>query len=121
MSYKIIEKNEYGVLVVDSEPNQNISDVCNKCKYLDNCEDEWMHCIINTYYIPDSEVEKLEAEYDFKPKKEELTKFLEENIEKSKNTENHSKMVAKKRSSDVNWAMVQAYKSVLEFIIKNQK
>ena len=62
MSYKVIEKNEFGVLVIDNDRNQNINDVCSKCKYLDNCNDEWMECIINTYYLPDSEVVKLEAE-----------------------------------------------------------
>ena len=62
MSYKVIEKNEYGVLVIDNEQNQDIRDVCNKCKYLDNCNNEWMKCIRNTYYIPDSEAAKLESE-----------------------------------------------------------
>ena len=46
MSYKVIEENEYGVLVVDSEPNQNISDVCNKCKYLDNCEEQLFNYLL---------------------------------------------------------------------------
>ena len=118
MSYKIIEKNEYGVLVVDSEPNQNISDVCNKCKYLDNCEDEWMHCIINTYYIPDSEVERLELENDLKAKNEALIKFLEDNIDCCKIHE------IQKNSTDpvdiATVAMYITYKNVLEFI-KNQK
>ena len=62
MSYKVIEKNEYGVLVIDDEILNGISDVCRKCKYLSNCEDEWMKCIINTYNLPDSEAEKLESE-----------------------------------------------------------
>lgn len=62
MSYKIIEKNEYGILVIDDEILNGISDVCRKCKYLSNCEDEWIKCIINTYYLPDSEAEKLESE-----------------------------------------------------------
>ena len=62
MSYKIIEKNEYGILVVDNDKHKSMSDICSQCKYLDNCNGEWMECIVNTYYLPDSEVEKLESE-----------------------------------------------------------
>ena len=62
MAYAIAESCDLRVLVIDNDRNQNINDVCSKCKYLDNCNDEWMECIINTYYLPDSEVVKLEAE-----------------------------------------------------------
>ena len=44
---------------------------------------------------------------------------MDENIERCNNTENHYKMVARKRSSYINWAMAQAYNNVKEFI-KNQ-
>ena len=103
MSYKIIEKNEYGVLVIDNDKHKSMSDICSQCKYCDICNDEWMECIINTYYLPDSEVERLEFEANLKTKNEELIKFLEECIRKSGSIhEDH------------------AYNNVLEFI-KNQK
>ena len=85
MSYKVIEKNEYGVLVVDNDKHKSMGDICSQCKYFDNCNSEWMECIINTYYLPDSEAEKLEAENDLKAKKDEFEdcqhpyKFLERN------------------------------------------
>ena len=117
MSYKVIEKNKFGIRV------RNYSGIpdCNLCKYVvEKSTCKRSECAPNSYYLPDSEVERLEFEANLKTKNEELIKFLEDNIERYKNTENHYKMVAKKRSSDINWAMGQAYQNVLEFI-KNQK
>ena len=117
MSYKVIEKNEYGIRV------RNYSGIrdCNLCKnVVEKSTCNRSECAPNSYYLPDSEAEKLELENDLKAENEALIKFLEDNIERYKNTENHYKMVAKKRSSDINWAMGQAYQNVLEFI-KNQK
>ena len=60
--YEIIEKNQYGVLVrkIKSIPTE-----CEKCKYtglsvtLQPCKS----CKVdNSYYLPDSEAEKLESE-----------------------------------------------------------
>ena len=78
MSYKVIEINEYGVLVIDNDKHKSMSDICSQCKYCDICNDEWMECIINTYYLPDSEVERLESENDLKAKIEELESRIKE-------------------------------------------
>ena len=75
MSYKVIEKNEYGVLV------EKLS-ACQICKYKEEkgCLD--LKCgTDDKYYLPDSEVEKLELETDLKAKIEALIKFLEDNID----------------------------------------
>ena len=80
MSYKVIEKNEYGVLVIDNDKHKSMSDICSQCKYCDICNDEWMECIINTYYLPDSEVEKLESENNLKAKNEALENNLKQTI-----------------------------------------
>ena len=115
MSYKVIEKNEYGVLVIDNDKHKSMSDICSQCKYCDICNDEWMECIINTYYLPDSEAEKLELENDLKAKNEALIKFLEDNIDCCKIPKDHKDPV-----DTATYSMHIAYKSVLEFI-KNQK
>lgn len=73
--------------------------------------------------LDDTQKELIDLRVELRVEKEKckaLIKYLEKNIERCKNTEHHYKMVAKKRSSDVNWAMGQAYQNVLEFI-KNQK
>ena len=100
MSYKIIEKNEYGI----RERNYSGIPDCNLCKYvLEKSTCNRSECAPNSYYLPDSEVERLESENDLKAKNEELIKFLEECIRKSGSIhEDH------------------AYNNVLEFI-KNQK
>ena len=59
MNYKIIEKNEFGIRV------RNYSDLsdCNLCKNVAEkniCNR--IECAPNSYYLPDSEVEKLETE-----------------------------------------------------------
>ena len=59
MNYKVIEKTEYGVRV------RNYSGIpdCNICKY--HIEKRYCtisECAPNSYYLPDSEVEKLESE-----------------------------------------------------------
>lgn len=59
MSYKVIEKNEYGIRV------RNYSEMsdCNLCKNVaekSTCKRN--ECAHNSYYLPDSEVEKLESE-----------------------------------------------------------
>ena len=59
MSYKIIEKNEYGIRV------RNYSGIpdCNLCKYvLEKSTCNRSECAPNSYYLPDSEVERLESE-----------------------------------------------------------
>ena len=84
MSYKVIEKNEYGVLVVDNDKHKSMGDICSQCKYLDNCNEEWMECTLNSYYLPDSEVEKLEN--DLKAKNDELQTRINE-LEEEKTTE----------------------------------
>ena len=86
MNYKVIEKNEYGVLV---ESENSMSD-CSECKY---AKDRDVSCLkkcdsnIYRYYLPDSEVEKLEYESDLKAKNEALQnriKELEATIENMK-------------------------------------
>ena len=58
MSYEIIEKNQYGVLVKNTT---NYGD-CFFCKYeITQCNNRYK-CINDSYYIPDSEAEKLESE-----------------------------------------------------------
>lgn len=55
--YEIIEKNEYGVLVKNTT---NYGD-CFFCKYeITQCNNRYK-CINDSYYLPDSEVEKLES------------------------------------------------------------
>ena len=59
MSYKIIEKNEYGIRV------RNYSGIrdCNLCKYVvEKSTCKRSECAPNSYYLPDSEVERLESE-----------------------------------------------------------
>ena len=59
MSYKIIEKNEYGIRV------RNYSGIpdCNLCKnFAEKSTCKRIECAPNSYYLPDSEVEKLESE-----------------------------------------------------------
>ena len=61
MSYKVIEKNEYGVRV------RNYSEYsdCGLCKYHEEiAKCKRVECAPNSYYLPDSEVEKLESETD---------------------------------------------------------
>ena len=79
MSYKIIEKNENGVLV------EQLS-VCQICKYKEekSCLD--LKCgTVNQYYITDSEAEKLESENNLKAKNEELKSRIKE-LEEQKTT-----------------------------------
>jgi hypothetical protein len=90
-----------------------INDLYVTSEQLFDCQDE----------LKASQKELIDLRVELRVEKEKskaIIKYLEENIERCKNTENHYKMVAKKRSSDVNWAMGQAYQNVLEFI-KNQK
>ena len=59
MNYKVIEKNEFGIRV------RNYSEMsdCNLCKNVAEkniCNR--IECAPNSYYLPDSEVEKLESE-----------------------------------------------------------
>ena len=59
MSYKIIEKNKFGIRV------RNYSGIhdCNLCKYVvEKSTCKRSECAPNSYYLPDSEVEKLESE-----------------------------------------------------------
>ena len=112
MSYKIIEKNEYGIRVRNYS---GISD-CNLCRNVaekSTCKRN--ECAPNSYYLPDSEVEKLESENDLKAKNEELIKFLEDNIDCCKIPKDHKDPV-----DTATYSMYIAYKNVLEFI-KNQK
>lgn len=114
-----LEKNDYVVATIrhKTDGEKNLCDVL--CKVLDNdteSEKVWLH-----YKRQDFEVKYCElTDISKLVNNGKIIEFLEENIERCKNTEHHYKMVAKKRSSDVNWAMGQAYKNVLEFI-KNQK
>ena len=56
--YEIIEKNQYGVLVKNTT---NYGD-CFFCKYeITQCNNRYK-CINDSYYLPDSEAEKLESE-----------------------------------------------------------
>ena len=81
MSYKVIEKNEYGIRV------RNYSEYsdCSLCKYHEEiAKCKRSECAPNSYYLPDSEVERLESENDLKAKNEELEsriKELEKTIE----------------------------------------
>ena len=75
MSYKIIEKNEYGIRV------RNYSEYsdCNLCKNVvekNTCNRS--ECAPNSYYLPDSEVERLEVEANLKAKIEELESRIKE-------------------------------------------
>ena len=115
MSYKVIEKNEYGIRV------RNYSGIpdCHLCKnVVEKSTCKRSECAPNSYYLPDSEVERLELENDLKAKNEALIKFLEDNIECCKIHE------IQKNSTDpvdiATVAMYITYKNVLEFI-KNQK
>ena len=60
MSYKIIEKNQYGVKV------KNTTDICVceicKYRYLPLEHNVCKKCYMDSYYLPDSEAEKLESE-----------------------------------------------------------
>ena len=59
MSYKVIEKNEYGIRV------RNYSEFrdCDICKYhQEKSTCKRIECAPDSYYLPDSEVEKLESE-----------------------------------------------------------
>ena len=59
MSYKIIEKNKFGIRV------RNYSGIpdCNLCKnFAEKSTCKRIECAPNSYYLPDSEVEKLESE-----------------------------------------------------------
>lgn len=59
MSYKIIEKNEFGIRVRNYSDNSD----CNLCKnYAEKNICNRSECAPNSYYLPDSEVEKLESE-----------------------------------------------------------
>ena len=72
MSYKIIKKNKFGFLV------EQLS-ACQICKYKEekSCLD--LKCgTDDKYYLPDSEVERLESENDLKAKNEELKKRITE-------------------------------------------
>ena len=81
MSCKVIEKNEFGIRV------RNYSGIpdCHLCKYVvEKSTCKRSECAPNSYYLPDSEVEKLELENDLKAKNEELEsriKELEKTIE----------------------------------------
>lgn len=58
MSYEIIEKNKYGVLVKNTT---NYGD-CFFCKYeITQCNNRYK-CINDSYYLPDQEAEKHESE-----------------------------------------------------------
>ena len=75
MSYKVIEKNEYGIRVRNYS---EYSDCC-LCKYhkeIAKCKR--LECAPNSYYLPDSEVEKLESENDLKAENETLKKRIKE-------------------------------------------
>ena len=59
MSYKVIEKTDFGIRV------RNYSDIsdCNLCKnHAEKNTCNRSECAPNSYYLPDSEVEKLESE-----------------------------------------------------------
>lgn len=59
MSYKVIEKNEYGIRV------RNYSEIpdCKLCKnHAEKNTCNRSECAPNSYYLPDSEAEKLESE-----------------------------------------------------------
>ena len=59
MSYKVIEKNEYGIRV----RNYSVYSDCSLCKYHEEiAKCNRSECAPNSYYLPDSEVEKLESE-----------------------------------------------------------
>ena len=81
MGSKIIEKNEYGIRV------RNYSGIrdCNLCKYVvEKSTCKRSECAPNSYYLPDSEVERLESENDLKLKNEELQTRIKELEEKCK-------------------------------------
>ena len=72
--YEIIEKNKYGVLVKNTT---NYGD-CFFCKYgITQCNNRYK-CINDSYYLPDSEVERLEVEANLKAKNEELESRIKE-------------------------------------------
>ena len=82
MSYKVIEKNEYGIRV------RNYSGIpdCNLCKYVvEKSTCKRSECAPNSYYLPDSEVERLESENNLKAKNEELESRIKE-LEEEKTT-----------------------------------
>ena len=59
MSYKVIEKNEYGIRV----RNYSGYSDCSLCKYHEEiAKCKRLECAPNSYYLPDSEVDKLESE-----------------------------------------------------------
>ena len=117
MNYKVIEKTDFGIRV------RNYSEMsdCNLCKNVAEkniCNR--IECAPNSYYLPDSEVEKLEYEKleyenDLKAKNEELIKYLEDNIDCCKIPKDPKDPV-----DTATYSMYIAYKNVLEFI-KNQK
>ena len=83
MSYKIIEKNKFGIRV------RNYSGIpdCNLCKnVVEKSTCKRSECAPNSYYLPDSEVERLELENDLKAKNEELESRIKE-LEEEKTTE----------------------------------
>lgn len=112
MSYKVIEKNEFGIRV------RNYSGIhdCNICKYHEEKNTcNRYECAPNSYYLSDYEIEKLESENNLKAKNEELIKFLQDNIDCCKIPKDHKDPV-----DTATYSMYIAYKNVLEFI-KNQK
>ena len=77
MSYKVIEKNEFGIRVRNYSEFRDC-DICKYHKEKSNCK--MIECAPNSYYLPDSEVEKLELENDLKAKNEEIENNLKQTI-----------------------------------------
>ena len=139
MSYKVIEKTDFGIRVRNYS---GISD-CNLCKnHAEKNICNRIECAPNSYYLPDSEVEKLESEKTLsdeiigiqnekikmledtlkqvilseKAKNEELIKFLQDNIDCCKIPKDHKDPV-----DTATYSMYIAYKNVLEFIKNKNK
>ena len=75
MGSKIIEKNEFGIRV------RNYSGIpdCNLCKnVVEKSTCKRSECAPNSYYLPDSEAEKLELENDLKAENEALESRIKE-------------------------------------------
>ncbi len=133
MSYEVIEKNEYGVLVCSSF----IPDNCEVCKYQEN-EPQNKPCkgcnLAISWYLTDQEAAKLETETDsqkelldlqlenkqLKERIEELKIYLDKNIESCKEQEIVFKYQEMYMSEQCSSSMAIAYQNVKEFI-KNKK
>ncbi len=86
MSYEVIEKNEYGVLVRNTTDNGD----CNFCKYKKQnlytsvCINRY-ECTDESYYLTDSEAAKLEPEQIFKDNLSEIDSIFNSDIDTTEN------------------------------------